>query len=617
MIIRKIGIDGFGKFHRTAFEFQPGINLIYGENEAGKTTCEQFLIGMLYDVEKLRGKGAKNDVYNRYYPEYGGKYGGMMEFSIGGVDYRVQRQFRREQKDVHLYELKTGREIPIEKELCNTCSFMPKEQFMETLCMNPGQIRTGNYLREELNRYSHRISASGTAQFDAGEAIRSLLTQKRRNQKKQAKEQLLSLKTELGDFDNLDERKQILVAEEQRLELQIQRLKEQEKEGQEQLFHRKKELEEERKKKILEEYEQEKQAELKREQNKIKLEQWLTDDKVDHRDEKTKQEEEDVLLEEEDIPEGIGLPLIALACLLAGFAGLWQHWMVPAIIMIVVGVILLLFGLFTRNREKNLSDVGSMVQLEGESKQQQDGIKRETHNPYQTLKPEFLEIEERIKKELASFDGQDESSEKVKKEMELIRAKIVDCERELFDNQMKQKYLLEKENNKKHLKNRYQELREEIQKTEESNRATELAVSVLQELSASIYSEFGTSFNQEVSDIMEAITDHRYERVLIDEQMGIQVEQNGKFLGIDHVSLGTTEQIYFAIRMAAGKLFEKGEPLPILIDDVFGSFDEQRLGRTLSFLSECGHPQVFLFTCNSRIRDILINQRTDFSYLEL
>ena len=473
------------------------------------------------------------------------------------------------------------------------------------------------YLKEELNRYTNRIAGTGSAKFDALEAIRYLQGEKRKNSSKKMEEELNQIRTTLMEYESLPEQKKELLEEEKRLEEQIKQLDLEEARYKEALQSRQREQERKVEQRVMELYE--KEAKAKKEQWELQYKKFLEEKK--RLEEQRKQEElrlQAKLQEEEQIGNGLNSSGIFGICFIAGLFGLLKEWYLPSIIIWILGGFAFFFTIYQKKKErKNLRDNGSMVQLEGESKQQQDGIKRETHNPYQTLKPEFLEIEERIKKELASFDGQDESSEKVKKEMELIRAKIVDCERELFDNQMKQKYLLEKENNKKHLKNRYQELREEIQKTEESNRATELAVSVLQELSASIYSEFGTSFNQEVSDIMEAITDHRYERVLIDEQMGIQVEQNGKFLGIDHVSLGTTEQIYFAIRMAAGKLFEKGEPLPILIDDVFGSFDEQRLGRTLSFLSECGHPQVFLFTCNSRIRDILINQRTDFSYLEL
>ena len=620
MIIRKIGIDGFGKFHRNGFEFQPGINLIYGENEAGKTTLEQFLIGMLYDVEKLRGKGAKHDVYNRYYPEYGGKYGGIMEFELEETKYRVQRTFRREQKDISLYNLMTGKQIPVKKELCDTCDFMTKEQFMQTLCMNPGQIRTGNYLKEELNRYSHRLSSSGTTQYDVEEAIRQLLIRKRRNQKKQAKEQMVQLKTGFLKEEEFKERKQQLLLDEKQLEKQLQSYKEKLVEKQKEIEQERQYVKEQKAKEILEEYEEKRVKELKLAKEKSQVKTWLEEEKEDSLKEIPQKIEESqgkldewLADEEEELTEDLGLPILALVCFLAGFAGIWKQWIFPGIGMILVGCIVLVLSFLQKNQDKNLSDVRSMIQLEDKEKEEvflDD-------NPYTMLKPEFLAMEEHIKKELEALDYESERGFLLKKEEAIIQAKIVDCEKALLENQVKQDTLLEEERKNSQMRSQYEDLKQEIQKIEHDNKVTDLAVSTLRELSANIYHEFGHSFNQEVSKIIEAITDGRYRQLMIDEQMGIQVERQGRFVGIEQMSLGTTEQIYFAIRMAASNLFPKGEILPIFIDDIFGSFDAKRLGKTLKFLAECGNQQVFVFTCNHQIRDILLNQRTDFSYLEL
>ena len=39
----KAYIDGYGKFHNLDFVFEPGFNLFFGPNEAGKTTMMSFL----------------------------------------------------------------------------------------------------------------------------------------------------------------------------------------------------------------------------------------------------------------------------------------------------------------------------------------------------------------------------------------------------------------------------------------------------------------------------------------------------------------------------------------------------------------------------------------------
>ena len=52
MRIREAGIFNFGKLQNIKFQFSDGINVIYGENEQGKSTLHAFLMAMLFGLEK-------------------------------------------------------------------------------------------------------------------------------------------------------------------------------------------------------------------------------------------------------------------------------------------------------------------------------------------------------------------------------------------------------------------------------------------------------------------------------------------------------------------------------------------------------------------------------------
>ncbi|WHT49434.1 AAA family ATPase [Sporosarcina thermotolerans] len=69
MKIKKIVIYGFGKHENKTIDFDDGVNVIYGQNEAGKTTIQQFI------VQTLFGYPQKNSAQLRYEPKSGGKYG--------------------------------------------------------------------------------------------------------------------------------------------------------------------------------------------------------------------------------------------------------------------------------------------------------------------------------------------------------------------------------------------------------------------------------------------------------------------------------------------------------------------------------------------------------------
>ena len=72
MKLIKIVVFGFGKHESKTIEFSDRMNVIYGHNEAGKTTIQQFI------VQTLFGFPQKNSVQLRYEPKAGGKYGGQV-----------------------------------------------------------------------------------------------------------------------------------------------------------------------------------------------------------------------------------------------------------------------------------------------------------------------------------------------------------------------------------------------------------------------------------------------------------------------------------------------------------------------------------------------------------
>ena len=43
MIIKDIRLTNFGKFNHKMVTLEPGLNIVYSENEAGKTTLHTFI----------------------------------------------------------------------------------------------------------------------------------------------------------------------------------------------------------------------------------------------------------------------------------------------------------------------------------------------------------------------------------------------------------------------------------------------------------------------------------------------------------------------------------------------------------------------------------------------
>lgn len=110
MKLLELHIDGFGKFHDQTFVFHDGINVIYGKNEAGKSTLHTFIRSMLFGIERGRGRAAKNDLYSRFEPwENSGTYEGWLRLESGGTVYRLERKFRKDNKSFRLINETLGK----------------------------------------------------------------------------------------------------------------------------------------------------------------------------------------------------------------------------------------------------------------------------------------------------------------------------------------------------------------------------------------------------------------------------------------------------------------------------------------------------------------------------
>lgn len=88
--ICRIEIENFGKFKQKTFDFKSGLNVIYGQNESGKTTVLDFIIYMLYGAER-RKNIYENGNADKFIPWNSDYTAGSMDYVYDGKHYRIQR----------------------------------------------------------------------------------------------------------------------------------------------------------------------------------------------------------------------------------------------------------------------------------------------------------------------------------------------------------------------------------------------------------------------------------------------------------------------------------------------------------------------------------------------
>ncbi|NLJ78178.1 MAG: AAA family ATPase [Tissierellia bacterium] len=110
MRLKELNLVSFGKFQGDTILFDEGLNIIYGENESGKTTIHNFIDGMFYGfLRPYVSRRYYREEHRRYRPWNQESYRGTLRFSKEGMDYRIDRDFGEEK--VKVYEDLTGRDI--------------------------------------------------------------------------------------------------------------------------------------------------------------------------------------------------------------------------------------------------------------------------------------------------------------------------------------------------------------------------------------------------------------------------------------------------------------------------------------------------------------------------
>lgn len=112
MIIRKIRINGFGKLENKSYDFDDGINLIYGVNEAGKSTLHKFIEGLFFGFFKPYTKNKiYTDDYKKYIPWKTSAYSGAITYEKDGKLYTASRNFHKDNEAVSLHDELTGEDL--------------------------------------------------------------------------------------------------------------------------------------------------------------------------------------------------------------------------------------------------------------------------------------------------------------------------------------------------------------------------------------------------------------------------------------------------------------------------------------------------------------------------
>ncbi len=166
----------FGKLEDKTLEFSPGLNIVYGKNESGKSTWSAFIKAMFYGISTREQKKAGFiPDKEKFLPWSGSPMYGKMELSTSGGDMTIERTSARAgvfSKVTSRYD-ESGKEAPTGEELVGVSSSV----YERTAFIRQAGIEVSG--DSETERRILSIASSGDESISAGEVIARLKKKQR------------------------------------------------------------------------------------------------------------------------------------------------------------------------------------------------------------------------------------------------------------------------------------------------------------------------------------------------------------------------------------------------------------------------------------------------------
>ena len=627
MKINNLKINGFGKIENKEINLENKINIIYGKNESGKSTIFNFIVSMLYGCSKLK-KGKNISNFEKYKPWNTEEFSGKIKYELdNNKKYEIIRKFKS--KNPIIYNENSE---DISKQFNNDKTKginyfyeqtgIDEDLFISTTAVAQEEIKLEKNNENLIIQKITNIASTGEDNTSYKNAINKLnkkqlneIGTSRSNDRpiNKIEKELNELKIKKNNLNNVIINKENFEIENNKIKTEINNS-----ENKIEIIKNIKE--------IIEKNKIEKEKINLISENVLNYEKEINDLKSE------KERIEKKLIKEKNNK---------------------NNKLIIEIISLILSIIILAIGVILKN---NIIKITTLIPTAVFTTtlciniKNKKGIRKIKENN-KTIKREEINIENKI--EIIEKNIKDE---KLKKELLENKIKnIINIEKEKIKNKYNsEKYIeelfldnnientyekeikilnenklqlhkleIEKNNMEEKLNNlilideKINYLEEQYKELMQKNESIEYAKNILEKAYIEMKQNITPKFIKNLSEIIKEISDNKYEEIKFNNEDGLIVEkENGEYVGVDKLSVGTIDQLYLAFRLSIIKEISE-ERIPIILDEAFAYYDEKRLENILKYLSEKIDNQIVIFTCTQREKNILNKLNIKYNYNEI
>ena len=618
----------FGEMYMLAnnkeIKLNKNINLIYGKNEAGKTTLLKFISCMFYGISKNKNKKEFSDL-EKYTPWKDIDFSGKIKYTLDNKnEYEVFREFNKKNPKIYNNLEDISKTFNIDKTKGNEFFYeqtnIDEESFYSTTLIEQKEVVLDNSEQNILTQKIANLLSTGDENTSFKRTM-NLLNKKQVEEVGTARTVGRPINIVNENIDKLTEEKsKVEESQDQKSYL----------ENRQKLINcqlHEKSAEIDLVKKIIKN-----ENEISSQNEKIKINnEFINDEKNKINNLKNKMYENKIEKKQKNKISNFDFYVFFLIIFLINLFLI--IFMKNNLIKIIFGLISILFSIIIlinkikinknikikkEEEKKYLLEIKTVENNIEKIQENINKINQEKNNKKiinnNLLKNEFNDkIDENeiiylLNENLISLDNI----------LEELENNVSALKLQLHTNEIDYNNAIKGAEEKAKIEEKLQGALEEKEELLKLDKSINIAKQAMEQAYEEMKKEITPKFTKNLSNIVDKISAGKYNKIKFVDGEGLIVElENGEYVNANKLSIGTIDQLYLSLRLSAMQEITK-EKMPIILDETFAYYDNSRLENILKYIdSDLKENQVIIFTCSNREKDILDKNNIEYNFITI
>ena len=628
MKIQNIKINNYGNLKQKEINLQSNINIIYGKNETGKSTLLNYIKNIFYGISKNKNGKELSD-YEKYLPWTGEEFSGKIKYELNNKNiFEIYRDFHKKNPVIFNQNLEDiSQDFKIDKKDGNQFFYeqtgIDEKTYTSTIMSLQQEVILDNQSQNNLIQKLANLAGTGDDKVSYQKAIDRI--------NKKLIEEVGTSRTQDRPINVIQNRTNILYND-----LKSKKEAEKSKELLEQENNNlKQKLEEEEQKnnnlnklnllfnKYSIELEKNNLKNNINNENKEKIK-----NKLEEKNNFIKNNPQNNESTNKKINYSIFIVIFIVLIILniINFI-LIKNKIINYSILCLIPIEIILFIL---KNKKIKNEKIKNKKSEDKYKEKITIINSQINLLEENIKKSQEEIEKEKQKIISEFNLEKENilnneinfkldeKDKLEKEIEISNKKIVEYKLKLNSIEHEENNINNKLEEYISKEEEYENLQEQLNELQEKNKCILATKDLLEKAYEKMKNNVTPRFTQNLSNIANTISNGKYKKVVFNQEKGLIVElENGDYISANRLSTGTIDELYLSLRLSMLDEISE-EKMPIILDEAFAYFDDERLKNCLLFLEkQSNEHQIIILTCSNREKQILDSLNIQYNLVEL